>query len=452
MSPTPALSAETRRILALAWPVMLTSLNWTLIQLSDIVVLGWTGTDQVAAFGASRTLLFVVVMVGLGALTGVIVFASRADGAGQHHRTGAVLHHGLILAATLGVMVMTALHLFAPSLLSAVGVAAEIAPNAARVVEVMAFAYPCQLITIASSFFLEGVSKPRRVMVVNLIVLPLHALLAYAWSGGHFGLPAWGAVGAAWATMLAAAGNALLMLGAAWTLPDAGARGIRAWRMLMRRETILGALALLGFGLMPALASGLELGGFSVLISLSTQLGETTTHAFAIVFSIHNLTFGVALGLGSAAGVRVGNAVGEGLPEQAAPRALIAMVLAAIATGGLALLILIASPLIVAAFPATNAVHALAAGMLPLWAPFILFDGIQVVFIYALRSLGDQVAAGIVSILAFFIVTGGAGILLVHAGWGAIGLVLASGAGMVAAAVLSGARLYWISRRFRWQS
>ncbi|WP_066798003.1 MATE family efflux transporter [Sphingomonas soli] len=452
MKLTPALSAETRRILALAWPVMLTSLNWTLIQLTDIVVLGWTGTEQVAQFGASRTLLFVVVMVGLGSLTGVIVHASRADGAGDHARTGAVLHHGLVLSLALGLAVGAVLYFFALPLLDAVGVAPEIAPGAARVVEAIAFAYPCQLITIAASFFLEGVSKPRRVMAVNLVILPLHAVLAYAWSGGHFGLPAWGALGAAWATTAAAACNAGLMLAAAWTLPDARARGIHAWRNLMRRETLAGAFALLAFGLMPALASGLELAGFSVLISLSTQLGETVTHAFAIVFSVHNLIFGVALGLGSAAGVRVGNAVGEGRPDQAAPRALIAMTLAAAATGGLALIILLASPLIIAAFPATQAVHQVAATMLPLWAPFILFDGVQVVFVYALRSLGDQVVAGVNSILAFFVITGGAGVLLVYAGWGAIGLVIASGAGMVAAALLSGARLWWVSRRFRSQS
>jgi MATE family multidrug resistance protein len=91
-------------------------------------------------------------------------------------------------------------------------------------------------------------------------------------------------------------------------------------------------------------------------------------------------------------------------------------------------------------------VHALAAQMLPLWAPFILFDGVQVVFVYALRSLGDQVVTGINSILAFFVVTGGLGLLLVQWGYGPLGLVYASGWGMVAAAALHGGRLLWVNR------
>jgi MATE family multidrug resistance protein len=145
--------------------------------------------------------------------------------------------------------------------------------------------------------------------------------------------------------------------------------------------------------------------------------------------------------------VRVGNAVGEGVPEQGARRAAIAALLAGAITGGCAAMLMLFAPLVVGAFPATQAVHGEARWMLLLWAPFILFDGLQIVFVYALRSLGDQVATGINSILSYFVVTGGLGLWLVHAGWGDEGLVLASGGGMVVAAALHGGRLWWISRR-----
>ena len=95
--------------------------------------------------------------------------------------------------------------------------------------------------------------------------------------------------------------------------------------------------------------------------------------------------------------------------------------------------------------------HRLALAMLVIWAPFIIFDGVQVVLVYALRSLGDQVIAGINSIIAYFLVTGGLGLVLVQGGWGPTGLVLASGIGMVAAALLHAVRFYAISRRVRVQ-
>ncbi|WP_315762247.1 MATE family efflux transporter [Sphingomonas sp. Y38-1Y] len=438
-----SLSGEARRILALAWPVMLTSLNWTILHLTDVIVVGLTGTHEVAALGASRAITYIGIVVVLGWLSGIIVMVSRADGAGDLRETGRVLHEGLVLGLALGLASGGILFTFAEPLLRLVGVMPDLAPAAASVVKVMACAYPFQLLSIAASFFLEGVSRPRRVMVVQLSVLPINAVLAWVLATGQFGLPAFGAVGAAAATATASAFGAVAMLYAAWTLPRAAERGVRDLSDLRWA----GVVALLSFGAVPALASGLELAGFSILIALSTQLGEATAHAFQIVFSVHNVTFGFALGLGSAAGVRVGNAVGEKRPEEAWRRAAIAAAIAAIGTGLMALVILLATGPITAAFPAAPAVHAIAAMMLLRWSPFILFDGLQVVFVYALRSLGDQVAAGVNGILAFFVVTGGLGWWLVERGAGPAGLVWGSAAGMVAAAILNGARLWWVSGR-----
>lgn len=434
---------EARRILGLAWPVMLTSLNWTLLHLTDVIVVGLTGTHEVAALGASRALTYIGVVVVLGWLSGVIVNVSRADGAGDLPETGRVLHEGLALGLILGFISGGLLFFFARPMLSLIGVAPELIPAGARVVQVMALAYPFQLLSIAASFFLEGVSRPRRVMTVQLSILPVNALLAWVLATGQFGAPAMGAVGAAAATTIASAFGAAAMLYAAWTLPSAEERGVR--RLVDLRWS--GVVQLLNFGAVPALASGLELVGFSILIALSTQLSEATSHAFQIVFSVHNVTFGVALGLGSAAGVRVGNAVGEGRPDQAWRRAAIAAALAALATGVMAIVIMVAIGPIVGAFPAAPVVHATAAFMLLRWSPFILFDGLQIVFVYALRSLGDQVAAGVNGIIAFFLIMGGGGWLLVHMGAGPLGLVWGTVMGMVAAAVLNGARLWWVSGR-----
>ncbi len=449
--------AETRRILALAWPVMLTSLNWTLLSVTDIIVVGLTGTDQVAAFGASRALTFVTIVAGLAWLSGILVAVSRAEGAGEPLRTGDTFRAALLLAAVLGTVGAVGFGLFAAPLLAAIGVAPPLVAPAAAVVRVMALAYPAQMILIAASFFLEGLARPRRVMVVNLATVPLNALLAWALSGGHGGLPMLGAVGAATATAIVSLVGAVAMLAMAWTIESAAPRGIRRIAPAAWARAVPEAVALARFGVIPAIASGLELAGFSVLIALSTDFGAVTAHGFQIVFSLHNLTFGAAAGLASAAGVRVGNAVGEGAAGQGAPgaarqRTVIAAGLTAALTGLLALALFLARGPIVAAFPAAPGVHGVALALLPVWAPFILFDGVQLVFVYALRSLGDQVFAGFNSILAYFVITGGTAWLLVGAGVGPVGLIYAAGAGMVAATLLHGGRFLWVSAAARRRS
>src|SRR3546814_16131418 len=97
------LTAETRRILALAWPVVLTSLNWTILHVTDIVVVGLVSTEQVAALGASRTLTFILIVAALGAMAGVLVFVAPPDGAGDPRRPGRLLREGLVLGLGLGV-------------------------------------------------------------------------------------------------------------------------------------------------------------------------------------------------------------------------------------------------------------------------------------------------------------------------------------------------------------
>jgi MATE family multidrug resistance protein len=436
--PAPFLStdmkAETRRVLALAWPVMLTSLNWTILHVTDVIVVGLVGAHEVAALGASRSLTFIAIVTGLAWLSGVLVHTARADGAGDLPRTGQVLREGLVLGLLLGLVVGAVMFVSADAMLAGIGVAPALVEPAGQVVRVMAFTYPPQLMIVAASFFLEGVSRPRRVAVVNLSILPLNAVLAWAMSGGHLGLPAMGAVG---------------MITAALTLPRAKERGVRRIDLAAWRGMPAGIVALAVFGIVPAVASGLELAGFSILIALSTQFGDDVAHAFQIVFSVHNVTFALALGLGSACGVRVGNAVGEGDPKAGISRTLIATGLSMLALGVCGIVLIVARGPIVAAFPSDAATHAVALAMLPVWAPFILFDGAQVVLVYALRSLGDQVVAGVNSIAAYFVVTGGAGWWMVHAGVGPMALVYASGLGMLTAALLHGARFWLVSRRLR---
>src|SRR3546814_3776675 len=72
-----------------------------------------------------------------GAMSGVLVFVARADGAGDLRRTGRVLREGLVLGLGFGVAAWIVLFGFASELLAAVGIVPALVPDAARVVRVM---------------------------------------------------------------------------------------------------------------------------------------------------------------------------------------------------------------------------------------------------------------------------------------------------------------------------
>lgn len=439
--------SEARRILALAWPIMLTSLNWTLMHIIDVAVVGHYGTAELAALAASRTLTFIAIVMGFSGLSGVLVFASRADGGDRLAETGEIFRSGLILGLMLGVVTTAVLRLWGYELLELVGVERALLAPGAAVVEAMALAFPAQLVLAGASYFLEGISRPQRVMAVNLAMLPLNALLAWAWVAGHFGLPALGAVGAAYATATVSWLGAAAMLALIWLLPRWRERRVRDFSAAALRRAVAGVPQLAWFGLVPAIGASLELAGFAWLMVLSTQLGIAAAGAFQAMLSIHNVAFALSMGFGSAAGVRVGNAVGAGLREEAWPRSLIAAGLAAATLLTLSVVLVAGARLWVLPFSEDREVLALAASMLAIMGAFLLFDGLQYVFGAALRSLGEQVWAGVNGIVGFFIVTGGLGWLLVRSGWGPDGLAYAAGLGMLVCAALQFGRLAWVLRR-----
>jgi MATE family multidrug resistance protein len=437
---------EARRILRLAWPIMLTSLNWTLMHMIDVAVVGHYGTAELAALAASRILTFLAVVIGFAGLTGILVHAARADGGGRFAETGDIFRSGLILGLGVGLLAMAVLATWAYDLLALAGVEPGLHGPGAAVVQAMALAFPSQFVLAASSYFLEGISRPRRVMAVNVIMLPVNALLAWAWVGGHFGLPALGAVGAAYATASVSAGGALLMLALVWLLPRARERGVRDWSAAALRRALAGVPRLAWFGLMPAIGACLELAGFAWLMVLSTQLGLAAAGAFQAMLAVHNIAFALSMGFGSAAGVRVGNAVGAGERAQAWPRALIAAALAGLLLGAVSLLLVLFAPSLVWPFSDDPEVRLLAASMLSVMGAFLLFDGLQYVFGAALRSLGEQVWASLNGIIGFFLVTGGLGWLLVRGGSGPDGLAYAAGIGMLVCALLQFGRFAWVLR------
>lgn len=443
---------EAQRIMALAWPIMLSSMSWTLMQLTDVAVIGQAGTFEVAAFGASRTITFIAIVTAMGWISGLLVNVSRAEGAQEPETTGTALREGLLLSLILSILIGLVMMRYGRGLLVAIGVERHLVPLTAQVVAIMGLAFPIQLVSIALGNFLQAINRSRRTLLINCVTLPVNAVLAWAWAGGHLGFPQAGAIGASSATLVASVLGLVLSVVSVWMLPDAEARGVRHIALAEWSRAWRGVPALARFGLAPALASALELGGFSWVMVKSTQLGLMAAHAFQLVLSMHNVTFGLAMGLGAAAGVRAGNAVGEGYPQAARFRTAIAAGMTTAFLAPIAAILMIFARPVVEFYPATPAVHELAVAMLFVWSPFMLFDGLQLVFTYALRSLGDQVVAGLNSIIAFFVVTIALGSWFIAAGMGPMALVWCVAVSMLVCALLQGGRLAWFSSPRRLKS
>lgn len=437
--------AEIGRLSALAWPVALTHLQWIALNVVDVIMLGHASTEELGYFGAGRLGNWVALIIGIAALTGVQVFAARAEGAGDKAACGAVFRQGVLFALAMAFGMMIPTLLFAEPILRVAGVPPELAGGGAAALMAMALNFPGQFLLAAASLFLEGLSRPRVAMTVAILTVPLNILFNWILIFGAGGIPAMGAVGAALGTALANLVGAALLLAYVARMPGRDAYGIGgSWRGAWREGR-----ALRRFGLAPGIASGFENSGFAVLIALSTQFGAAVAGAFQVMISVHVVTIVLPLGFASAAAVRVGNAVGAGEQGEIARRAWLAIGLALVALLPWTAAYLLAPDLLATPFSDDPAVRTAAVAMIVAMAAFLWADAVQIVSVFALRAAGDQVAAGVIQAVSYFGVMTSLGWLFVHRfDTGPSGIALAMGLGLATAAVAAVLRLRWLTKSF----
>ncbi len=153
---------------------------------------------------------------------------------------------------------------------------------------------------------LRGAGDSRTPMVVTAIANVINVGLAYGMIYGHFGLPAMGAVGSAWATFIARALALVLLVGVLWR----GRNGVSIGGRGGWLPDVGVARDVLRIGVPAALEQILVSSAFFALTILVAHLGTATLAAQRISMNALSLSFLPGIGFGIAATALVGQSVG----------------------------------------------------------------------------------------------------------------------------------------------
>src|SRR5258708_8842435 len=302
------LTLELGETLKLAVPIALTQLGQIAMMTSDIGFIGRLGSEALAAASLAHTVFFVSFTFGMGLVSAVAPLAAQAFGARDQRMVRRSLRVGL-WAAVLMALPLMALPFRGEQILLALGQAPLAAHLAQQYLFGLAWGILPAMWFLAIRGFMSAVNRPEPILWITLAAIPANALLVYLLLYGECGLPQLGLFGAGLATSIL---NLGALLAALWF--TARRRPFRKyhvlgriWRIdwhLMRQLVLVGApisiSVLLEYGLFGA--AGLLMG----LIS-TTALAE---HQIAL--QIAAILFMVPFGIGMAATVRVGHAVGRG--------------------------------------------------------------------------------------------------------------------------------------------
>jgi MATE family multidrug resistance protein len=409
-------SSEARALLGIAIPLALGELGWMAMGVVDTIMVGRL-PDSAVAIGATSVgsaVFYAFAIFALGLMSGMDARVSQAFGASDWRGARRSLAGGLALAG-LTVLPIMGLIFSAVPLLGVIGVEPAVRAQAAGFARVLVWSVPPLLLYSVFRRYLQGVHHVRPVMLAlvsaNLVNVFGNWLLIY----GHWGLPALGVRGSALSTVLARIYLAAALF-VAIQMHDPGAfRGLQVMWDEVRK--------LFALGLPAALTIGFEVGVFNVTTALAGTLDPVSVAAHAIALNAASLTYMVPLGIGSAAAVSVGKALGARDRRRAARAGWMSLGLSSGFEIFAAMSFVFFGGQIARLYTQDPRVISLAIALLMIGAVFQLFDGLQTVATGALRGAGNTRTPMVWNLICYWVIGLPTGCwLCFHLGWGVVGL------------------------------
>ena len=420
---------------------------WT----TDVVMMGWIGTDSLAAGIQANRLYQPFFFIAIGLTTAVSPLTAQALGAGSRRGARRVVRQGIWLSVLCGAVSCVPMW-NGEALLLLLGQEEKIARDAAPFLRMMAVG----IIPIYAYFvlrhYISAHKKTLPPLVVTLAGVGINAVLNWVLSRGLFGIPPMGIAGIGLATSITfLAMVVMLVTYINTTRPFRYTRPFaRLWRMdtgVMKRLLVVGA---------PIAFTLLCETGMFIFVGLYIGIfGAEAVAASGITNQLAALFFMVPLAIGQATTIRVGHDAGAGRRADTLRAGLTPVILATgVCLASTAVLLASAEPLarmfINPLDGAIETVVALAVPMILVVALFQLFDGLQAVLASALRGLNDTKFPAVLSLLAYW----GVGVPMAVAaasplGLGPVGAWWGVLLGLMAATIMLGWRCAATWRRLR---
>ena len=378
----------------LAYPVMIGMLGHTFVQFVDNVMVGQLGTAELAAISLGNSFVFIGMSIGIGFSQAITPLIAEADGAKKDKDISGIFEHSFLICIILGIVLFLLVFLNR-NLLYSMNQPVEVVELASPYLFWVSFS----LISIVTfqSFrqFADGLSFTRAAMYSTLVGNTINVILNFVLIFGFWIFPKLGVEGAAIGTLI----SRLCMLTFIifyLKLHKKLSKYIK--RFFPTKVEIERVKKILYLGLPSALHSFFEVAFFISAVWMSGFIGKNSQAANQIALNLSSMTYMVALGVGVAAMIRVGNQRGMMNYRKLREVAISTLLLIIIIDFFFCLIFLIFNDLLPLLYldpsdPSNlndvNEVLTIASKLLIVAGVFQLFDGIQAVVLGALRGMQD---------------------------------------------------------------
>jgi MATE family multidrug resistance protein len=375
-------------VFKVALPLILSSSCHAINMFVDRLMLARHSSEAVsAAFTAGLTnFTLSCLFVGLISYTGT--FVAQYEGAKHREMIGKVVWHGVYLAILGGILMFTGTF-WSRSLFSLFGHAANVLEQEIAYFNVTSKGTIVFLLGIALSTFWSGRGKTALVMIVASIITLCNIPLNYMLIFGNSLIPSLGATGAALGTIIAEGIGLVIYI-------------VLFFRKSIREKFYTLNCAFDGklltrmfkFGLPSGIHLALDLFSFNLFTLLLGCYGTAVHEATSITFGINSIAYCPVLGIGTAASILVGQAIGAENVLLAKKSVRNSLIIVQGYTLFIFILFTFFQDLILAPFVRPGDVAQVASlvnakYMLYFIAAYLFFDGFNITLAHAIRGAGD---------------------------------------------------------------
>jgi multidrug resistance protein, MATE family len=410
-----------RELMTVAVPLVLSSGSLSLMIAIDRLFLTWYSEDALAASLPAAALHWTVMSAFVGMINYGNAFVAQYEGAGRKDRVAASVWQGIFLAIGAGLLFLTLFPL-APFFFAQGGHAPEVQHYETQFFRTLSCGAVPMLVTMAFGCFYSGRGKTRVVMYVDFLLAATNIALDPCLIFGLGPFPRLGIVGAGLSTVIAYTVAVIAYVVLSFKHRDSIA--YEFWKHVGLDRELLGRL--LRYGLPTGLQMAAEISAFTVFLVLVGRLGTAEMAATNLAFNVNMLSFVPMIGLATAVMTLVGKRIGEGRPQLAERTVWLAAGATAAYMLFFAVMFVVFPKVMLRPFTGGNATAELAGiqhtviVLLRFTAVYTFFDGMALVFAFAIRGAGDTrfpfyytlVSAWLVMVLPtwYFVKTGHGGL------------------------------------------
>lgn len=392
-------ASRTRRIGALAWPLLVGQLAVIANGVIDTAMTSRFSSADLAALAVGAS-IYVSSFVGLsGVLQAVSPIIGQLYGARKYERIGTEIRQSLWLALFL-CFAGLALLLFPQPLLALAHASPEVADKVTLYLRILALALPATLVFRIYSSLNTALARPRMVMVIQvgtlLLKIPLNLLFIF----GGLGLPAMGGPGCAVATAIAAwiAVLACLVL----LRRDRFYDQFRLFGAGFERPHWAAQRALLKLGIPMGLSYLIEVTAYTFMALFIARIGTNAVASHQVTANFGTVLYMLPLSIANATGTLVAQALGAKQLDEARRIGHAGIWLAALSSVTVGLLVWLFRGLIIRAYTPDEAVIAAAMPLFLFIAFYQLFDSVQVTTAFVLRAYKVAVVPTVIYAVALW--------------------------------------------------